>query len=80
MCQWVPGLSRNRAHSKPRLLSKLWSNLELMLPILVPGRPQVGRAFFEMVDYPEAARCFQAARQADPYRLKVGPAFRTGCP
>eukprot|EP00887_Chlorella_sp_A99_P004840 scaffold4.g4840.t1 len=30
----------------------------------------VGRAFFEMVDYPQAARCFQWARQVDPYRLK----------
>lgn len=33
---------------------------------------QVGRAYFEMVDCPEAARCFQWARQLDPYRLKVG--------
>ncbi|GAB4814278.1 hypothetical protein N2152v2_001324 [Parachlorella kessleri] len=31
---------------------------------------QVGRALFELVDYPEAARSFQAARQLDPYRLK----------
>lgn len=30
----------------------------------------VGRAFFEMVDYPEAAKAFSWARQVDPYRLK----------
>ncbi|PRW57027.1 CDC27 family isoform 1 [Chlorella sorokiniana] len=30
----------------------------------------VGRAFFEMVDYPEAAKAFNWARQVDPYRLK----------
>ncbi len=38
---------------------------------------QVGRALFELVDYPEAARSFQAARQLDPYRLKVGGASRS---
>lgn len=31
---------------------------------------QIGRAYFEMVDYPEAARSFQWARQLDPHRLK----------
>lgn len=30
----------------------------------------VGRAFFEMVDYPEAAKAFSWARQVDPYRLR----------
>ena len=32
---------------------------------------QVGRANFELVDYPEAAKTFQWARQVDPYRLEV---------
>jgi hypothetical protein len=31
----------------------------------------VGRAHYEMVDYPQAARAFEWARQADPTRLEV---------
>lgn len=31
----------------------------------------VGRAHCEMVDYPQAARTFEWARQADPTRLEV---------
>jgi anaphase-promoting complex subunit 3 len=31
---------------------------------------QVGRAYFEMVDYQSAARAFQSSRQVDPFRLR----------
>lgn len=33
---------------------------------------QVGRAFFEMVDFSNAASVFREARKYDPYRLEVG--------
>lgn len=33
---------------------------------------QVGRAFYEMVDYQAAENAFLLARQIDPYRLKAG--------
>ncbi len=32
----------------------------------------IGRAYFEMVDYHQAAQAFQWAKTADPSRLKVG--------
>lgn len=32
---------------------------------------QLGRAYYEMVDYPAAANVFEFARQADPHRLEV---------
>ena len=32
---------------------------------------QVGRALFEMVDFPQAAKAFEWARQVDQYRLEV---------
>ena len=31
----------------------------------------IGRAFFEMVDYSQAAVAFEWAQQADPFRLEV---------
>jgi anaphase-promoting complex subunit 3 len=31
----------------------------------------IGRAYYEMVDYLQAARVFEWARQADPTRLQV---------
>lgn len=31
----------------------------------------IGRAYYEMVDYPQAARVFEWARQVDPTRLQV---------
>lgn len=33
---------------------------------------QLGRAYYEMVDYPAAANVFEFARQADRHRLEVG--------
>ena len=33
----------------------------------------IGRAYYEMVDYPQAARVFEWARQVDPTRLQVRP-------
>lgn len=33
----------------------------------------IGRAYYEMVDYPQAARVFEWARQVDPTRLEVWP-------
>lgn len=35
---------------------------------------QLGRAYYEMVDYPAAANVFEFARQADPHRLEVAGA------
>ena len=32
---------------------------------------QVGRALFEMVDFTQAAKAFEWARQVDQYRLEV---------
>ena len=32
---------------------------------------QLGRAYYEMVDYPAAANVFEFARQADRHRLEV---------
>ena len=32
---------------------------------------QLGRAYYEMVDYPAAAHVFEFARQADRHRLEV---------
>lgn len=32
---------------------------------------QVGRAHFEMVDYPQAAAAFEQARRLEPHRLEV---------
>ena len=32
---------------------------------------QVGRAHFEMVDYPAAARAFEWAREVDPHQIQV---------
>lgn len=34
---------------------------------------QVGRAHFEMVDYPAAARAFEWAREVDPHQIQVRP-------
>lgn len=36
---------------------------------------QLGRAYYEMVDYPAAANVFEFARQADRHRLEVGVTF-----
>ncbi|KAK9823416.1 hypothetical protein WJX72_002594 [[Myrmecia] bisecta] len=38
---------------------------------------QIGRACFEMVDYPAAVRAFEAARQVDPYRLEGMEVYST---
>lgn len=40
----------------------------------------VGRCAFEMVDYPKAARAYEAMRTMDPLRVEVGGAKRSTPP
>ena len=40
----------------------------------------IGRAYYEMVDYPQAARVFEWARQVDPTRLEVWPLSPSSSP
>jgi anaphase-promoting complex subunit 3 len=76
--QCAPAVVRLPDPTPPRPLPRRCNEAVLVFSRLPPEHyqtgwvaVQVGRAFYEMVDYPAAENAFLLARQIDPYRLKA---------